>query len=852
MKVRIFLCGTLALASVSAWACSTVVVGKKASATGRVIVGHNEDDVGELSVIHGLVPRARWRADDKVPAETGCARIPQISLTRGFYWSEVRSAESGLSSADIFLNDAGVLVVSNNGNGGGPEDAASGVTDGGLKYVLRRAVAERASSARDAVDVITNLVMTWGYACPGRIYTVADKDEAWLVEIVKGRRFVARRCPDDAVAVVPNCYTIRGLETGDIVSPDIAAQAAKEPSFDISETFQRADRKNSAKDIYRWRHMLRLSAEFDGASDLPFAFVPRQPVGAEAVRAALSTHFEGTADEVLPHHGPEAAACGRTAVCRDSTVESTICVFGPDISTHELQVATGAPCQTPFVSFRPFAEGLPAAMDRSSDAAVRLEGHFRPVIPLKAGFSRVDITPEPGILMPGYFKVRESKGVLDPLEANCLAFSDGTTLALVAVIDCVDMPDAFADEAREAIAAKTGIDKGAIFVHATHTHAGGDLRRTNNRLLGPEAAAAKKRLSDAYARKTVAALADAAARAVADLKPAHLSCGRSAARRISFGRRYRMKDGSVRTNPGVLNPDIVGAAGNPPDEEVQLLRIDREGADPIAVLNFQTHPDVIGGERFSADWPGFARRTFEASLEGRVRCLLMNGTEGDVNHVCVDPTPEEQKGLHPDFDDVPRGYAHARHMGATIAAAALQVWHKTTTLEAGKIRFGGKTVYVPSNRPRPDEMEEARRIDALHRAGRDAELPYKGMDLTTKVAAAERKIRLEHGPDSFELPLSAFAIGSSVAFGGFPGEPFNDIGKAVKKGSPFKMTILACLTNGDRGYFPFSDSYKEGGYESESSPFGPSVADDLIAGLLKLLNGLRSDGARDARPDTAR
>ena len=469
---------------------------------------------------------------------------------------------------------------------------------------------------------------------------------------------------------------------------------------------------------------------------------------------------------------------------------------------------------------------------------LRLAGHSRPVVSLKAGFSRVDITPDLGILMPGYFKIREAKGTLDSLEANCLAFSDATTSALVAVIDCVDMPDAFADEAREAIAAKTGIDKEAILVHATHTHAGGDLRRTINRLLDPEAAAAKKRLSEAYARKTIAALADAAAQAVADLKPAHLSGGRSVARRISFGRRYRMKDGTVRTNPGVLNPDIVRAVGNPPDEEVQLLRIDREGADPIAVLNFQTHPDVIGGERFSADWPGFARRTFEASLEGRVRCLLVNGTEGDVNHVCVDPTPEEQKGLHSDFDDVPRGYAHAQHMGATIAAAALQVWHKTTTLEAGKISFGGKTVRVPSNRPRPEEMDEARRIDALHRAGKDAELPYKGMDLTTKVAAAERKIRLEHGPDHFDLPLCAIAIGDSVAFGGFPGEPFNDIGKAVKKDSPFKMTILACLANGDRGYFPFSDSYKEGGYESESSPFGPSVADDLIAGQLKLLNGL--------------
>ena len=457
---------------------------------------------------------------------------------------------------------------------------------------------------------------------------------------------------------------------------------------------------------------------------------------------------------------------------------------------------------------------------------------------LSVGFSRVDITPCPGILMPGYFKIREAKGVFDPLEANFIALSDGETSALIAVIDCCDMPDAFADEARQALAERTGLVKTAILVHSTHTHTGGDLRRTADKLLSAEVGDEKKRLSEEYARKTVAALVDGAEKALADRKLAHLSCGRSFARRISFGRRYRMKDGTVRTNPGVLNPDIVSAVGTPPDNEVQLLRIDREGADPIAVLNFQTHPDVIGSDRFSADWPGFARRTFEAAFEGRVHCLLLNGTEGDVNHVCVDPTPEEQKGLYPDFDDVARGYDHAKHMGATIAAAALQVWYKTTALESGAIRFGEKSVRVQSNRPKPEEMAEARRIDALHRAGRDTELPYKGMDLTTKIAAAARKIELEHGPDCFELSISAIAIGKSVAFGGFPGEPFNDIGKAVKKGSPFKLTILACLTNGDRGYFPFSDSYKEGGYESEFSLFGPSVADDLMDGQLKLLDFL--------------
>ena len=108
------------------------------------------------------------------------------------------------------------------------------------------------------------------------------------------------------------------------------------------------------------------------------------------------------------------------------------------------------------------------------------------------------------------------------------------------------------------------------------------------------------------------------------------------------------------------------------------------------------------------------------------------------------------------------------------------------------------------------------------------------------VARARRIVNLENGPDFFDLPLIAVAIGDSVAFGGFPGEPFNDIGKAIKKDSPFKLTILSCLTNGSRGYFPFSDAYVGGGYESATSPFGPTVADQLIEGQLGLLKSIKA------------
>lgn len=457
--------------------------------------------------------------------------------------------------------------------------------------------------------------------------------------------------------------------------------------------------------------------------------------------------------------------------------------------------------------------------------------------PLRVGFSAVDITPPLGIAIPGYFKVRDAKRILDPLEARCVAFDDGGQTAFLVAVDTLTISADVVAEAKSAIHAATGVGENAVFLHATHTHTGGDLHRERDPLRAPEDAERSSALSRLYAEFVVRRLADAAVFAAGDMAAATLSGARARAPRISFQRRYRMDDGSFRTNPGVLNPHIAGPAGSA-DDEVLLLRIDRDGKKPVAVVNFQTHPDVVGGESISADWPGFLRRTFEAALGGDALAVFVNGTQGDVNHVCVDPRPGELNGLSPDFDDVHRGYAHARHMGRAVACAALAVWDKCAPLPSGPVRAATRIVKVASHVPAPEEMDKARRIESMHRAGRDAELPFSGMELTTAVADAERKLRLEHGPAFFEIPLSSLAIGGAVAFAGYPGEPFNAIGTEIKAKSPFAFTFNACLTNGDRGYFPFSDAYEQGGYESRTSDFGPSVATDLIAGQLALLRTL--------------
>ena len=483
-------------------------------------------------------------------------------------------------------------------------------------------------------------------------------------------------------------------------------------------------------------------------------------------------------------------------------------------------------------------------------ASVAVAGEF------KAGFARVDITPPLGSFMPGYYVDRRAKQVLDPLQINCVAFSDGKEIAIVQQYDTEGISDAVANRLRDAIVKATGVKRDAILVHASHTHDGGFLAQDADHGASatddgvPSTATDIDRL---YSALCVSRAADAAVAAIADLKPAKLGVGRSEAKRISFGRRYLMKDGRVLTNPGTNNPDIVKPVGNPPDEQVQVLRIDREGGKPIAVINFQTHPDVVGGETLTADWPGLTRTVFEAATFGDAHALVLNGTQGDVNHCNVMPRPGELNGLKRDFDAVDRGYDHAKHMANVIAAAALKVWYKCEPVEAGALKCAVAEVKVPAQKGDVDPKKDlawAKDVWALHEKSEkegtvatDKDLVtlkygWKDMELTTECARAGRIIRMSTHDDYHLIPIWGVTIGRSVAFGAFPGEPFNDIGVEIRKGSPFKMTVLSCLTNGSKGYFPFSDSYKQGGYESATSPFGPSVADDLIAGELNLLNKL--------------
>lgn len=447
---------------------------------------------------------------------------------------------------------------------------------------------------------------------------------------------------------------------------------------------------------------------------------------------------------------------------------------------------------------------------------------------LNAGFSRVNVTPMLGISISGYYKPRFAEGVLDDLEINTLALSCGETKVLLMAIDHLHLRKEVLGVYSSHISELTGVPVDAIFISATHTHTGpgcfveGEMDTDS--------------LEWEYQQFLYRKFADAARFALADLKPCRMGSGVGQAPNIAFVRRFRMKDGSVKTNPGVDNPDIVAPIGDV-DERVNVLRFDQEGGKSLVLVNFGDHPDVVGGNLISADWPGFLRRTVEQTLDD-TKCIFFNGAQGDVNHVNVHPTGGYLNDMFMDFDDVSRGYGHAKYMGRVVAGGVLQAYDKVKYVDVDSLRFIRRDIEVPSNKAQPEELPEARRINALHVAGRDADIPYTGMMLTTVVAEAARMLRLEHAPDSFTMPLSGVAIGN-VAMIGLPGEPFTGIGRGLKAAEGWDMVLPCCLTNGSEGYFPMRDAYEEGGYEARSSNFKAGVAELLVDEGKKLLRDLR-------------
>ncbi|MCB9218147.1 MAG: C69 family dipeptidase [Ignavibacteriales bacterium] len=278
--------------------CFTVVVGKNVSEDGSVLVAHNEDDWGKQIVNLYKVPSLNHAQNEKVTFFNG-GKLNQFEKTNGFIWIEL----PGMKVADSFVNEKGVVVTS---NGCPSREENPDSTDGGILYWLRRLVAERANSSKEAVKIAGNLINKYGYVSSGRTYTFADRNEAWIFSAVYGKHWIAQRVPDNEVVVIPNYYTIGEIDLLDTLnflgSEDIIDHAIKNnwynpedrKDFNFAKAYTALTSIKHPGNIDRiWRGISLLSEKsYPIDQDLPFSFKPYKKLNVQDLKNVLRDHYE--------------------------------------------------------------------------------------------------------------------------------------------------------------------------------------------------------------------------------------------------------------------------------------------------------------------------------------------------------------------------------------------------------------------------------------------------------------------------------------------------------------------------------------------------------------------------------
>lgn len=162
---------------------------------------------------------------------------------------------------------------------------------------------------------------------------------------------------------------------------------------------------------------------------------------------------------------------------------------------------------------------------------------------------------------------------------NTIALRKDKTTVILIALDVEAAQTEYYDLARETVSKVTGIDKKAIYIHATHTHVAPCFGREDDKT---------NDIDREYDFYTLKKIVDSVVLAINDLKPARMGIAVSKAERVGFNRRYFMKDGTTKTNPGVNNPDIVKSIGLL-DERVNVFRFERECGDNIVIGNCGNH-----------------------------------------------------------------------------------------------------------------------------------------------------------------------------------------------------------------------------------------------------------------------
>ena len=242
---------------------------------------------------------------------------------------------------------------------------------------------------------------------------------------------------------------------------------------------------------------------------------------------------------------------------------------------------------------------------------------------LKAGSATSNITPPLGTAIPGGFRPRYAQNVHDELFAKALVIENEATRIALVTCDLIAVTQKMVDLAKQRIADRCNIAPEHVMVNATHTHTAVAVAN----LLGVDE-------DNEYTDWVPLKIADAVELALLRQAPARIGFASVSENRITFNRRWYMKDGTVRMNPGIEHPDLVQPTG-PIDPELAMMYVETEGGTPIsAVANFSLH--YIGtdnGSTLSADYFGHFDRLMQRYLGETCISLLWNAASGQINNI---------------------------------------------------------------------------------------------------------------------------------------------------------------------------------------------------------------------------
>jgi neutral ceramidase len=439
---------------------------------------------------------------------------------------------------------------------------------------------------------------------------------------------------------------------------------------------------------------------------------------------------------------------------------------------------------------------------------------------LRVGVAEVDITPPVGHRMAGYFDERLATGVHDSLFARAMVLEQGRERVALVFCDLLGVPLKMSSKARQRASHATGIPFANIMVCATHSHTGplfSDVRRD----FFHERAVAKfghdpheevfypKLLEDKIVEVIVTAVSRSGA--------AELSAGFGQLEGVAFNRRYHMSDGSVRFNPGVLNPDIVRAAG-PVDPAVGVMLVRRGGKEAAAVTVFACHCDTTGGTEYSADYPYYLSEALRRQFGSEFVSMFGAGACGDLNHINVGARDSSKGTLMPE------------RIGTNLAAVVLQASAGLRPVERPRLRASSRVLELPLQEVSPEQVEAARQ--------RLPTLVDRGVPLMEKVEAVKR-LDLANMGKSWPMEVQVFRFDHQAAMVCLPGEIFVELGLEIKKRSPFATTLVVSICNDRPAYVPTLKAFSEGSYEVTNSRIEPGGGERLVEAAVEMLKELK-------------